>query len=75
MEFSKTVIILEEDGGGRKIGGEGIYKVLPPLAPALLGREERNSMHWIRRSVGCRVESFKPVSPPLDLSCSSISGE
>lgn len=32
MEFSKTVIILEEDGGGRKIGGEGIYKVFPPLA-------------------------------------------
>lgn len=35
-------------------------------------RRQRNSMHWIRRSVGCRVESFKPVSPALDLSCSSI---
>lgn len=51
MEFSKTVVILEEDGGGRKIGGEGIYKVFPPLAPALLGRRGGEKLYALDSQV------------------------
>lgn len=51
---------------------QGVLHITFLAAFASATCRQRNSMHWICRSVGCRVESFKPVSPALDLSCSSI---